>query len=341
MVPLPSHRQHSPVHVYPPTDQANSARRRKPRGFSLIEAMTTVTIVGILAAMSTYTVRERINESKSAEAITMLGGIRKGIANSTTKSWLSSDGVVTVGDRVTGFGGPLGGLTLLGKPKNDVDGDGNHGHGDNDGCDPSNPAGCNDKGGGSDGGGNNKDGDTGGGSDGGNGPNNDTDGDGNHGHGDSDGCDPSNPAGCNGNSGGGDNGGGGNGGGSDAAPNARICGSADPIPESFNDVQGRAYQSSPSDWDQGDAKNSWACLRVTQEGLQHYQYGYDVGGPRAGMGVPIQDLPADVDENQSFTAWARGDLDGDGRFSWFVLQGASLDGQVYTAPSIGIVDQAE
>lgn len=352
MTPLPPNDTSGPVHVAP--------RRRKLRGFSLIEAMTTVSIVGILATLSTYTVRERIHESKSAEAITMLGGMKKGVANSVNQSWLSSDGVVTIGERVTGFGGPLGGLTLLGKPggkksgetgstgggakDSHLDGDGNHGHGDSGGCDPSNPAGCKDKGGkggktGSDGGGD--DSEKGGGN--GGGGLDDSDGDGNNGHGNSGGCDPSNPAGCKGNPGGGGSGDDGSDGasGGDADPATRICGSANPVPESFSEVSGKAYQSSPTDWAQGDRKNSWSCLRVTQNTLQHYQYGYDVGPPRAGTGVPIHDLPAGVDENQSFTAWARGDLDGDGRTSWFTLQGAVIDGQVYTAPAIGIVDQAE
>lgn len=70
-------------------------------------------------------------------------------------------------------------------------------------------------------------------------------------------------------------------------------------------------------------------------GAQRFQYGYDVGS----TAVPSGPTPAGADE--SFAAWARGDLDGDGRNSWFVLSGAATDGRVTMAPAITIIDKSE
>jgi prepilin-type N-terminal cleavage/methylation domain-containing protein len=46
------------------------------RGFTLIELMTVVTIVGILATLSTYGVRKYMLHAKKAEAVSMLTQIR-------------------------------------------------------------------------------------------------------------------------------------------------------------------------------------------------------------------------------------------------------------------------
>ncbi|HEY2405854.1 MAG TPA: prepilin-type N-terminal cleavage/methylation domain-containing protein [Polyangiaceae bacterium] len=46
------------------------------RGFTLIEAMVVVMIVGILAVLATYSVRKYVSSSKTSEAIEMIGAIK-------------------------------------------------------------------------------------------------------------------------------------------------------------------------------------------------------------------------------------------------------------------------
>lgn len=70
-------------------------------------------------------------------------------------------------------------------------------------------------------------------------------------------------------------------------------------------------------------------------GSQRFQYGYDVGS----SAIPTAAAPAG--SSQFFAAWARGDLDADGRTSWYVLNGATYDGRVVMAPAINIVDKGE
>jgi len=323
-----------------------------------------VTITGILATLATYSVRERVYEAHSIEAISMLGSIRSGLMAKADDLSGNSGNTLQIGGRVGGFGGPLGLPGVLGKKKDDaassgsgssgsgssssgngngngnngggIDGDGNNGHGNNDsGCDPDNP-----------GNGGNCDGDDSGNSGNGNGNGNGNngggiDGDGNNGHGNNDdGCDPDNP-GNSGNNCGGDTNSSDDDGESDDSGGASnvdgsnsLCTSASPVPSSLQSVQGQLYQSRPNDWS-GTATGGWRCLSVTMSAAQRFQYGYDVGS----SAVPTGDAPTGADE--TLAAWARGDLDGDGRTSWYVLNGASFDGHVVMAPAITMIDQGE
>jgi type IV pilus assembly protein PilA len=52
-------------------------RTRRQRGFTLIELMIVVVIVGILAMLSIYGVRNYVTNSKSAEAVNSIGQISK------------------------------------------------------------------------------------------------------------------------------------------------------------------------------------------------------------------------------------------------------------------------
>jgi hypothetical protein len=52
---------------------------------------------------------------------------------------------------------------------------------------------------------------------------------------------------------------------------------------------------------------------MSRSGPQRYQYGYEVGAP------------SNSASEESYSAWARGDLDGDGRSSLFRLRGEVIE----------------
>src|SRR6188768_4466360 len=54
----------------------STRRRAEQRAFTLLELMTVVTIVGILATLGLVAYRRFITSSKSSEAIYMVGAIR-------------------------------------------------------------------------------------------------------------------------------------------------------------------------------------------------------------------------------------------------------------------------
>jgi len=338
------------------------ARRRRlaQRGVSLVEISAVVTISGILATLATYSVRERMFEAHSVEAVAMLGNVRTGLLAKADDLTGNSGNTLQIGGRVGGFGGPLGLPGVLGE-LGDLDfgalapgnGNGNgNGNGSSDSGSSSNGNGNGNGNSGNNGGGN---------QDGG------IDGDGNRGHGNNDDhCDPDNPgnsggdcggngdsgsgnsgnsgSGNSGNSGNGSGNGNSNGGGSNSGSSGSsnvdgdhpLCTSATPIPSSFDSVKGHLYQSRAGEWQSGSDSGGWQCLNISMSGAQRFQYGYDVGA----SSVPgAAATPAGADA--SFAAWARGDLDGDGRTSWFVLNGASFDGRVTMAPAVTIIDQGE
>lgn len=328
--------------------------RRHQRGMTLVELMVTVSIAGILAATATASYTKQVNLAHSAEAVEMLGNVKNAVQVSSLDVGRGGDldfSKNTFGkgnaaesdadaDNGTGNDSDSGkGSGKDGSTGGDIDGDGNNGHGDSDGCDPSNPSGkC--KGNGSD----SDDSST----DSSPSPSDTTDNDGNNGHGnDESKCDPSNPGkskeGCEGSdtSGGDDDGGGsdttdsssgsGPGGGTDTGSGGvdSLCGSATPVPESIDLISGKMYNPPPSAWEQGNDTTGWRCLRVSRSGNQTYQFGYDVGAGTI------------TDSTEGYTAWARGDLDGDGRTSLFRIRGELVKGTVVHAPSIEIIDQAE
>lgn len=89
----------------------------------------------------------------------------------------------------------------------------------------------------------------------------------------------------------------------------RLCGSSTQVPTSVTTVAGQKYQSSPSEWNAGDAQNGWACLRFSMQDPQYYAYAYTLTG--------VGTAPGD-----SFNITAKGDLDGDGSTSNFGFAGA-------------------
>lgn len=84
-------------------------------------------------------------------------------------------------------------------------------------------------------------------------------------------------------------------------------------------VRGTKYQSKPGDWQTGSATAGWQCLRFSVDVPQYYAYAY----------VSTQEIGAGT-----FCAFARGDLDGDGQYSEFQLNGAASEGVPRIAPVI-------
>lgn len=327
-----------------PFSQRSSKGRRvkssRLRGMTLVELMITVTVAGVLAALASTSFTKQIRQARSAEAVEMLGTMQKAVSVAAMQDFVSGTDL-NFATNSFGKGNDKGNSDKTNKDA-ELDNDGNNGHGDSDGCDPSNPgAKCNDKGS-DDSKGNskkaNKDADL--------------DNDGNNGHGNNEGkCDPSNPGkskDCNPDGGddsstggddsstggddsstGGDDSSGDGGGSAVSGQEERLCGSAQPVPSSIDSVAGKKYLAGPSDWSSGSEDAGWTCLRIGRSGSQSYQFGYDVGAGTVGGA------------SEGYTAWARGDLDGDGRTSMFRLRGDVIDGKIVHSPGVEIIDAAE
>lgn len=113
--------------------------------------------------------------------------------------------------------------------------------------------------------------------------------------------------------------------GASAEKSQQLCASAaNPVPANLSDVGGRKYQSAPSEWS-GSAETAvgWGCMRFSMESPQYFQYDYQsVGGS---------------DPGNTYSAYAYGDLDGDGNASTFASFGAiqqdSTTGDVILTPA--------
>jgi type IV pilus assembly protein PilA len=89
----------------------------------------------------------------------------------------------------------------------------------------------------------------------------------------------------------------------------RLCGpAAATIPANSTSIQGKKYQSSPSEWRAGDQFNGWACIRFSMEDPQYFQYQYTEAGTDGAVG-------------NHFEAMAHGDLDGNTVLSTFEIDG--------------------
>jgi type IV pilus assembly protein PilA len=118
--------------------------------------------------------------------------------------------------------------------------------------------------------------------------------------------------------------------GSTADISNKLCLSASvTVPAASTSIQGKKYQSSPSEWavDSATPNMGFACLKFTMNDPQYFMYNYESTGNTGQAG-------------DTFTATANGDLNGDLALSTFVLRGAIQKGasggglEVTVAPNI-------
>ncbi len=116
--------------------------------------------------------------------------------------------------------------------------------------------------------------------------------------------------------------------GTDAGVTRVICdtGSVNrPMPASV--PTGTKYQTKMADWSDGSAGKGWPCLKFSMEQPQYFQYDYSASGYNTATAT--------------FTAFASGDLNGDGKTSRFTYAGAVQSGKVTMAPAIAEVNPDE
>lgn len=82
-----------------------------------------------------------------------------------------------------------------------------------------------------------------------------------------------------------------------------MCPSASQVPAAATNIQGKKYQSKPSDWDD----DGWNCVRFSISSPQYFQYNFVT----TGTGLA----------GSTLVASAQGDLDGDGVLSTFQMLG--------------------
>jgi type IV pilus assembly protein PilA len=114
--------------------------------------------------------------------------------------------------------------------------------------------------------------------------------------------------------------------GSTAALSRNLCASASAsVPAGSAAIAGRKYQSTAAEWNVDSAINAgFSCLKFSVDQPQYYIYSYSVQGSSH--------------TGDSFTASARGDLNGDGVLSLFQLTGVITSKYTLnTAPNMLVV----
>ena len=250
--------------------------RRNARGFTLVELMIVVVIIGVLAALSTYGVARYAASSKSAEALLNVGGIARAVRAAAARDNMSGE--------------------LLAKNATTTSGSDGNGNGN--------------------------------GNENGNG--NGNNGNGNNGNGNGNGN-------ANGNA---------NGNGATVTKAAAgLCDSSTSVPSSMSSVTRKKYQPSHAagaDYNAGDRFTGWRCLQFSIASPQFYQYRYKVDGPPVEVTLPKGGTPPGLSGDETWSASAQGDTDGDGKTSWFVLEGYVNDrGEIVQAPAIATENPEE
>lgn len=120
----------------------------------------------------------------------------------------------------------------------------------------------------------------------------------------------------------------------DGAVAHALCKSSTPVP--LEVPKGDRYQPKPADFEAGDAKTGWKCLKFAMTEPFRYRYEYRSAPPWKGTarGGP------DPGPN-GFEITAEGDLDGDGKTSLFVLTGKVEGDAVKIATTVFVADELE
>ena len=118
-----------------------------------------------------------------------------------------------------------------------------------------------------------------------------------------------------------------------------LCNTSVLVPDKLSKVTARQYQPSSApgrDYQTGSDSDGWQCLRFQVTTPQHYQYRYVLGGPPISVKLPNGGSPngAAGSIDREWTAYARGDTDGDGIHAWFVLRGSSTDREIKISTAI-------
>jgi len=107
-----------------------------------------------------------------------------------------------------------------------------------------------------------------------------------------------------------------------------FCGSvSNMVPAAASAVSGQKYQSSKVEWQTGNPRNGWTCLKFSLEEPQYFAYTYSAANTSTVSG--------------GFVAAAYGDLNGDGIFSTFSVTGTAYSGSVAISPNIQATNPEE
>jgi type IV pilus assembly protein PilA len=128
-------------------------------------------------------------------------------------------------------------------------------------------------------------------------------------------------------------------------PAPGLCATSTPVPSAVRSIRGSKYQPSAGpgvDYNSGDERTGWRCLRFTINSPQYYRYRYQTGGAPTAVDLPNRGRLRGVNAAHTWAASAQGDLDGDGVYSWIVLLGTINDQrEIVTAPALHEQDVEE